>query len=122
MEIIMQIRKAGTVILTGVLTLGMSAGLAFAQDGARQDMKNAGHETSDAAQDAGHGISKGTRKAYHKTANGTDKAYHKTANGTDKAYHKTKRGTEDAYHDTARGTKHVTRKVEGKPTTDDRDR
>lgn len=93
----MQIRKAGTIFLTAVLTLGMSSGFALAQDGAKQDMKDAGHETKDAARDTGHGISKGTEKAYHKTKHGTKKAYHKTV----------------------RGTKHVTRKIEGKPTVDD---
>lgn len=97
-EKIMQIRKASTLFLTAVLTFGMSSALMSAQEGAKQDMKNAGHETKDAARDTGHGISKGTQKAYHKTKRGTKKAYHKTANGT----------------------KHVTRKVEGKPTTDDR--
>ena len=89
----MHIRKAGIYFLTAVLTFGMSSAFAPAQDGAKQDMKNAGTETKDAAKDAGHGVSKGTKKAYHKT----------------------KRGTKKAYHKTARGTKHVANKVEGKP-------
>lgn len=90
----MQIRKTGTVVLAAVLTFGMSSAFAFAQDGAKQDMKNAGTETKNAAKDTGHGISTGTQKAYHKT----------------------KRGTKKAYHKTAKGTKHVVRKAEGKPT------
>ena len=98
MEKIMQIRRVGTLFLAAVLTFGMSSALVLAQEGTKQDMKNAGHETKDAARDTGHGISTGTQKAYHKT----------------------KRGTKKAYHKTARGTKHATRKVEGKPTTDDR--
>jgi len=88
----MQIRKTGTFFLTAVLTLGMST-FVLAQDGAKQDLKNAGHETKNAAKDTGHGVSKGTQKAYHKTKSGTKKAYHKTA----------------------KGTKHAVNKVEGKP-------
>jgi len=89
----MHIRKAGTFFLMTVLVFGMSSAFAPAQDGAKQDMKNAGTETKNAAKDTGHGISKGTKKAYHKT----------------------KRGTKKAYHKTARGTKHAVNKVEGKP-------
>ncbi len=92
----MQIRKAGTFFLAAVLTLSMSSAFALAQDGVKQDMKNAGTETKNAAKDTGHGISTGTQKAYHKTKRGTKKAYHKTASAT----------------------KHATHKVEGKPTTD----
>jgi hypothetical protein len=100
----MRIRKTGTLVLAGILTLGMSSTFALSQDGAKQDMKHAGTETKDAAKDTGHGISTGTQKAYHKTSEGTHKAYHKT-----------KRGTKKAYHKTAHGTKHVVHKVEGKP-------
>jgi hypothetical protein len=100
----MQIRKTGTLFLAGILTLGMSSTFALSQDGAKQDMKSAGHETKDAAKDTGHGISTGTKKAYHKTSEGTQTAYGKTKHGTKKAYHKT-----------ANGTKHTVHKVEGKP-------
>ena len=68
----MQIRRTGTLFLAGVLAVGMSSGFAFAQDGAKQDMKNAGTETKDAAKDTGHGISTGTKKAYHKTIRGNE--------------------------------------------------
>jgi len=104
-ENIMQIRKSSTLFLSAVLAFGMSSAVVFAQT-AGQDMKNAGHETKNAAKDTGHGISKGTRKAYDKTSEGTKTAYDKTKHGTKKAYHKT-----------ARGTKHVAHKVEGKPAT-----
>ncbi len=58
----------------------------YGQDtSAKQDMKDAGHETKDAAQDAGHSVKKGTKKAYHKTKRGTKKAYHKTKNTTEGA-------------------------------------
>ena len=50
--------------------------------GAKQDMKNAGHETSNAAKDAGNGTKQGTKKAYHSTKRGTKKAWHKTTSTT----------------------------------------
>jgi Ni/Co efflux regulator RcnB len=54
-----------------------------AQDtGAKQDMKNAGHETKDAAKDTGSGVKRGTKKAYHATKHGTKKAWHKTRDTT----------------------------------------
>ena len=60
--------------------------------GAKQDMKDAGHETRDAAQDAGHGVKQGTRKAYHKTKRGTKKAWHKTKDTTSGAVEGGKEG------------------------------
>jgi hypothetical protein len=47
---------------------------------AKQDMKNAGHETKNAVKDAAHGTKAGTKKAYHATKRGTKKAWHKTKN------------------------------------------
>jgi len=47
---------------------------------AKQDMKNAGHETKNAVKDAAHGTKEGTKKAYHSTKRGTKKAWHKTKN------------------------------------------
>jgi len=60
------------------VVLGVCCG-AFAQNdtGAKRDMKDAGHETSDAAKDTGRGVKQGTKKAYHKTKRGTKKAAHK---------------------------------------------
>ena len=60
--------------------------------GAKQDMKDAGHETKDAAKDAGHGVERGTRKAYHKTKHGTKKAWHKTRDTTEGAANGAKEG------------------------------
>ena len=71
--------KLGTFTLAAALTLGASAFAATPyQDGTKQDMKSAGHETKDAAVDTGHGIKTGTKKAYHKTKHGVKKAFHKT--------------------------------------------
>ncbi|MDR3751558.1 MAG: hypothetical protein P4K94_08750 [Terracidiphilus sp.] len=64
-----------------------------AQDtGAKQDMKNAGHETKDAAKDTGNGVKQGTKKAYHATKHGTKKAWHKTKDTTKGAVNGGKEG------------------------------
>jgi len=55
-------------------------------------MKNAGHESKDAAIDTGRGVKQGTKKAYHKTKHGTKKAWHKTKNTTTGAAHGAKEG------------------------------
>jgi len=81
--------KLGTLALAAALTLSASAGFAYAQDGAKQDMKSAGHDTKDAAVDTGHGVKTGSEKAYHGTKHVTKKAYHGTKHGVKKAYHKT---------------------------------
>jgi hypothetical protein len=60
--------------------------------GSKQDMKNAGHETKDAAKDTGRGIKKGSKKAYHSTKNGTKKAWRKTKNTTKGAVNGGKEG------------------------------
>ena len=58
---------------------------AFAQDSAKQDMKDAGHDTKQAVKKTGHGIAKGTKTAARKTKNGTKKVVHGAAHGTKKA-------------------------------------
>jgi hypothetical protein len=103
----MNLGRFGTFTLTAALALSIPAALAQSSDpGAKQDMKNAGHETKHAAADAGHGISHGSKTAYHKTKAGTEKGYHKTVNGTKTGYHKTAHATKSGVH-----------KVEGKPDT-----
>ncbi|MBB5055397.1 putative small secreted protein [Granulicella aggregans] len=63
---------ASTLVLGSISAMAQTAG---------QDIKDAGHETKQAAKDTGHGIKKGTKTGYHKTKNGTKKAYHKTGSG-----------------------------------------
>ena len=75
----MPLRKLGLITLASSLALGLSSGIAFAQNDAKQDIKNAGTETKNASKDAGHGIAKGSKKAYHSTAHGTKVAADKTA-------------------------------------------
>lgn len=86
----MTFRRWSGLALSAALAVGMSAGVASAQQdsSASQDMKNAGHETKDAAIDTGHGIDSGTHKAYHKTKYHTKKAYHSTKYHTKRAAHK----------------------------------
>jgi hypothetical protein len=67
------------LVLASTLALA-PASLLVAQT-AGQDMKDAGHDTKNAAKDTGHGIKKGTKTGYRKTKNGTKKAYHKTGSG-----------------------------------------
>jgi hypothetical protein len=75
----MNVRTVRGLLLLSALFIGTSASYAVAQNdsGAKQDMKNAGTETKDAAKDAGHGIKQGTKKAYHKTKRGVKKAHRK---------------------------------------------
>ena len=78
------LRRIGSLTLTAALTLSTAA---FAstpyQEGTKQDMKSAGHDTKNAAVETGHGIKTGTKKAFHKTKHGVKKAYHKTAKTLD---------------------------------------
>jgi Ni/Co efflux regulator RcnB len=75
--------QLSAILLAG--TLAFAPGLAMSQPfnptqdpGPKQDMKDAGHETKNAAKDAGRGTKEGTKKAYHSTKRGTKKAWHKT--------------------------------------------
>ena len=47
---------------------------------AKQDMRNAGHETKDAVQDTGRGMKHGTQKAYHSTKRHARHAKNKVKN------------------------------------------
>jgi hypothetical protein len=72
--------------------LGWSQPSSSHDSGAKQDMKDAGHETKEAAKDTGRGVKQGTKKAYHKTKRGTKKAWHKTADTTKGAVNGGKEG------------------------------
>ena len=78
---------AGPVVIVGQTTP------APAQDSsAKQDLKDAGRDTKNAAKDAGNGIKKGTKTAARKTKNGTKKAWNKTKNTTTGAVDGAKEG------------------------------
>jgi hypothetical protein len=77
----MKTRSQFAAFVLGALLAGGPA-LGWSQDSAKQDMKDAGHETKNAAKDVGHGTKTGTKKAYNATKHGTKKAWHKTKNTT----------------------------------------
>jgi hypothetical protein len=76
------------IFMAAGLAAGLGCGMAHAQT-AGQDMKDAGHDTKNAAVDTGHATKRTTKKVYHKTKSGTKTAYHKTANGPKTATHRT---------------------------------
>jgi hypothetical protein len=88
------------------LAIALATGTAnvFAQDGTKQDMKAAGHDTKDAAVNTGHGVKTGTEKAYHGTKRGTKKVYHKTKHGLKHVGHNIKKtldphaNSQDSHH------------------------
>jgi hypothetical protein len=57
-------------------------GMAFAQDSAKQDMKDAGHEAKQAAKDTGHATKTTSKKAGHNVKKGTHKAAKKVEEKT----------------------------------------
>ncbi|KAA6463374.1 hypothetical protein DYQ86_08735 [Acidobacteria bacterium AB60] len=82
-------RQFSAILLAGALisvpAMAWNQPLTPAQDSpegarAKQDMKDAGHETKNAVKDAGRGTKEGTQKAYHSTKRHTKKAWHKTKN------------------------------------------
>ena len=76
-------QQLSALVLGAALACTSTLGRSQPQDtGAKQDMKSAGHETKDAAQDAGHGVKQGTKKAYHATKRTTKKVWHKTKDTT----------------------------------------
>ena len=89
----MKMRSQFAAIVLGALLAG-GPSLGWSQDGAKQDMKNAGHDTKDAAKDAAHGTKQGTKKAYNATKHGTKKAWNKTKNTTKGAAHGAKEGAD----------------------------
>lgn len=74
--------------------LACTPSLTWSQDNtsAKQDMRDAGHETKNAAKDAGHGVKQGTKHAYRSTKRGTKKAWHKTKSTTKGAVEGAKEG------------------------------
>jgi hypothetical protein len=82
----------GAVLVCGPALVWGQPSFPSQDSGAKQDMKNAGHESKDAAKSAGHGVKQETKKAYHKTKHGTKKAYHKTKDTTTGAANGAKKG------------------------------
>ena len=64
------------------LSLVLLFGVSFAQDSAKQDIKDAGHETKQAAKDTGHATKKTAKKTGHTVKKGTHKAAKKVEDKT----------------------------------------
>jgi hypothetical protein len=85
------------VLLSSVICIGVPSIVAqnsSTDPGFKQDMKNAGHHTKDAAKDTCNGVKSGTKKTWRKTKRGTKKATHKTARKTDEGARNVERKTE----------------------------
>lgn len=90
----MKAKLLSTALIAGVLSIGLPVIAQSSTDpGFKQDMKDAGHSTRNAAKDTGNGVKSGTQKTWHATKHTTKKATHKTAQKTDegakKVEHKT---------------------------------
>lgn len=91
-----------STILLGT-ALAFSPALGFSQQpypgqehpSAKQDAKNAGHETKEAAKDTGRAIKHGTKHAYHSTKRHTKRAAHRTKNATKGAVQGAKEGAKN---------------------------
>ena len=73
-------------ILTALLATGAWALTATTttpgRESSKQDMKDAGHDTKNAAKKTGHAVKKTTKKVVHKGAHETSKGANKVANKT----------------------------------------
>src|SRR5215469_7030692 len=84
--------KVKTTLAILVLLATVSAAVAKPprlQDGAKQDMKDAGHETKQAAKKTGTAVGKSTKKAGHETAHAAHKTGTAVENTSKKAGHDT---------------------------------
>ena len=99
---LMKNKLINTILLSSVLCAGISPVLA--QDGFKQDMKHAGHETKAAAHDTGEGVEAGTEKTGHKIKHGSKRAWHSTKRGTRRAGHKVSHETHEGAENIERHT------------------
>ena len=81
-------KKIYTLMLVTVLAGGVWAQTATTttpgtDQSAKQDMKDAGHDTKVAAKKTGHAVKKTSKTAVHKSAHATKKAANKVENKTD---------------------------------------
>ncbi len=74
--------KLLSTVLAGAMACGLVMVPAFAEDSAKQDMKDAGHNAKEAAKDTGRATKRTTKKAYHKTKRGVHKAADKVSDKT----------------------------------------
>jgi hypothetical protein len=74
-------KMAGRLLVLLVGLMGVS--LTAPQDSAKQDMKDAGHDTKEAAKDAGRATQKAAKKTGHTVKKTTQSVTHKAAQKTD---------------------------------------
>lgn len=83
------------VLLGGLLGWGIPRAVAQTDHpGFKQDMKDAGHSTKDAAKDTGKGIKSGAESTGHAVKHGAKKVTHATAHKTAQGSRKVERHTE----------------------------
>ena len=64
----MRNKLLSTALVATVLSIGLPVIAQSSTDpGFKQDMKDAGHSTKDAAKDTGNGVKSGTKKTWHDT-------------------------------------------------------
>jgi hypothetical protein len=116
-------RILALLVLLGVASIG-SAKASRPQDepqGAKQDMKDAGHETKQAAKKTGTAVGKSSKKVAHESEAGAKKTGSAVEKGTKTAGHesedaakKTGNAVETGTKKTAHGVKKGTEKITGK--------
>ena len=84
----MKIKDITNGILVAGLAIGLGAGALYAQT-AGQDMKDAGHETKEAAVDTGHATKRVARRTAHKTKVAAKKTGHATKHAAVATGHRT---------------------------------
>ena len=107
--------RMGTFVVTAALVMGGVAPVVLAQT-AGQDVKDAGHDTKDAAKDTGHGVAKGTKAVAHGTKKGTNKAYDSTKDAAKDTGHDVQRAPRRSVHKSANATSKTADKAAGQDT------
>jgi hypothetical protein len=100
----------GLVLLVAVT----STLFAVPQQSAKQDVKDAGHDTKQAAKDAGHGTQEAAKDVGHGTKQAATHTGRAVKTGTRKTGHQIKKTSKSAAHKTAHTTKKGAQKVEDK--------
>jgi hypothetical protein len=89
----MSLRQHVPALFLAIALAGTAFGTA-PQDSPKQDMKDAGHETKNAAKDAGRGTKNAAKKTGHAVKHTTKKAAHKTASKTEQGAQEVKDKTD----------------------------
>jgi hypothetical protein len=99
-----------------IFAAAFSVGIAVSQDGAKQDMKDAGSATKEAGKDVGHATTKGAKTTAHATATGAKAAGHATASAGKSVGNTTKNTTKKIFHKDSKPSDAGTAPVDTKTT------